>query len=185
MGPAGIRLQEVAADAGVSHPTVLHHFGSREHLVKAVTVRALGAIHAQIVDAIGASTGEEEQLAAMLEAVFDAISRTGHARVLMWLALEGHRVEFEAERETGGPGLAAVIEAAHALRKAKLPKGVRAPPREDTAHVVVLCALALVASSVMGSTLFENAGLGADPAAGAKFRAWLARWMKMHLDAGT
>src|SRR5260221_641713 len=28
-GPAAIRLQEVAADVGVSHPTVLHHFGNR------------------------------------------------------------------------------------------------------------------------------------------------------------
>ena len=27
-GPAGIRLQGVAADVGVSHPTVLHHFCS-------------------------------------------------------------------------------------------------------------------------------------------------------------
>ncbi|MGH7329781.1 MAG: TetR/AcrR family transcriptional regulator, partial [Polyangiaceae bacterium] len=33
VGPSGIRLQEVAKDAGVSHPTVLHHFGSRELLV--------------------------------------------------------------------------------------------------------------------------------------------------------
>ena len=33
-GPGGIRLQEVAADVGVSHSTVLHHFGSREGLVE-------------------------------------------------------------------------------------------------------------------------------------------------------
>src|SRR6478736_553059 len=43
VGPSGIRLQEVAADAGVSHPTVLHHFGSREALVQAVIVRAFQA----------------------------------------------------------------------------------------------------------------------------------------------
>src|SRR4051812_32579591 len=56
-GPAGIRLQEVAADVGVSHPTVLHHFGSREALVAAVIHRALERIHAEVVQAIGASTG--------------------------------------------------------------------------------------------------------------------------------
>ena len=35
-GPASIRLQDVAAEAGISHPAVLHHFGSREGLVQAV-----------------------------------------------------------------------------------------------------------------------------------------------------
>src|SRR5450432_3158548 len=43
-GPAGIRLQEVAADVGVSHPTVLHHFGSREALVREVCERRFAAI---------------------------------------------------------------------------------------------------------------------------------------------
>src|SRR5579872_2169387 len=56
-GPGGIRLQEVAADAGVSHPTVLHHFGSREQLVKAVIARSLHAINTALVLAIHASGG--------------------------------------------------------------------------------------------------------------------------------
>ncbi len=40
-GPAGIRLQDVAQQAGVSHPTILHHFGSREGLVRALNQRTL------------------------------------------------------------------------------------------------------------------------------------------------
>src|SRR5580700_10941169 len=51
-GPAGIRLQEVARDVGVSHPTVLHHFGSREGLIEAVVVRALDSLHAVLVAAV-------------------------------------------------------------------------------------------------------------------------------------
>ncbi len=35
-GPAGLRLQEVAEAAGVSHPTILHHFESREGLIRAL-----------------------------------------------------------------------------------------------------------------------------------------------------
>jgi AcrR family transcriptional regulator len=56
-GPSGIRLQEVAKEAGVSHPTVLHHFGSREALVKAVCTRSVHAIHVGLVEAIASSTG--------------------------------------------------------------------------------------------------------------------------------
>ena len=29
-GPDAIRLQDLAADLGISHPAILHHFGSRE-----------------------------------------------------------------------------------------------------------------------------------------------------------
>jgi len=37
-------LQEIAADVGVSHSTILHHFGSREALVEAVVTRALDGL---------------------------------------------------------------------------------------------------------------------------------------------
>src|SRR5688572_5204467 len=40
-GPAGLRIQEIARDVGISHPTLLHHFGSRAALVEAVVDRAL------------------------------------------------------------------------------------------------------------------------------------------------
>ena len=36
-GPEGLRLQDIAAAAGISHPLILHHFGSREGLVRALT----------------------------------------------------------------------------------------------------------------------------------------------------
>lgn len=177
-GPSGIRLQEVAADAGVSHPTILHHFGSREALVKAVCTRALKAIHIGLVEAIAASTGEDDQLAKMLEGVFDALTKTGHARVIMWLALEGQRIDGADVR------LDAVVDATHALRKKRLRENGmrRVPPREDTAHAVVLAALALIGSAVLGAPLLENAGLGADARAGAQFRGWLAQLLARQLD---
>lgn len=35
-GPDGLRLQDIARDSGVSHPTILHHFGSRDGLMVAL-----------------------------------------------------------------------------------------------------------------------------------------------------
>ena len=46
-GPAALRLQDVARAAGVSHPTILHHFGSREGLVRALNLRSLEALTAR------------------------------------------------------------------------------------------------------------------------------------------
>jgi AcrR family transcriptional regulator len=175
VGPSGIRLQEVAADAGVSHPTVLHHFGSRDLLVKAVIARSLQAINATLVEAIGASSGDEKQLEAMFESVARALERTGHGRVIMWLALEGHRIDGADVR------LSDVVGATHALRLTRNKKGPK-PTREDTARTVVLAALALTGGSVVGAALLENAGLTEKDAA-QSFRRWLARVMLAHFDA--
>jgi len=175
VGPSGIRLQEVAADAGVSHPTVLHHFGTREGLVKAVVTRALAAINARLVETISRSTGDVAQVAAILDGVYDALARHGRARVIMWLALAGQRIEGDAR-------LSAVVEATHFLRRAKHRAKRRAPSREDTAHVVVLASLALVGAAVMGLALLENAGLSDGPAAERRFRGWLARLLAKYLD---
>jgi AcrR family transcriptional regulator len=174
-GPSGIRLQEVASDAGVSHPTVLHHFGTRAGLVKAVITRSLAVINARLVEAISQSSGDAAQVAAILDGVYDALAHHGRARVVMWLALEGQRIEGDAR-------LSAVVEATHILRKAKHRGKRRVPSREDTAHVVVLAALALVGAAVMGPALLENAGLAEDEAAERRFRGWLARLLAKYLD---
>jgi AcrR family transcriptional regulator len=175
-GPSGIRLQEVAADAGVSHPTVLHHFGSRGRLVQAVITRSLAAINRALVEAINASSGDEEQVEAMIENVAASLEKTGHARVILWLALEGFAIEGAEVRLTD------VVDATHALRLSRRTSGKK-PPREDTARTVVLAALALVGGAVLAPTLLANAGLGTDPREGVRFRSWLTRLLNRHLDA--
>jgi len=54
-GPAALRLQDVAKEAGVSHPTILHHFGSREGLVKALHLRALEKLRTELLAQMGSS----------------------------------------------------------------------------------------------------------------------------------
>lgn len=174
-GPAGIRLQEVAGDVGVSHPTVLHHFGSREALVQAVIERSFDTINAELVTAIGQSAGGEGQVEAMLEAVFQTLATRGHGRVVVWLALEGQALEGGRVR------LADVVSATHALRRRRRAGG-RMPPTEDTAYTVVLAAMALLADAVLGPALRKSAGLTGEGASGARFRAWLARLLVAHLE---
>lgn len=175
VGPSGIRLQDVAADAGVSHSTVLHHFGSRELLVKAVTARALRAMDENLVEAMRGSTGEADQLEAMLENLAEALQQTGYARVMMWLALEGHH--FDAQDVP----LDAVVDAAHAMRLARK-KHTKRPSRADTARIVVLVTIAIGCGSVLTPSLLANAGLPSDAEGQARFRAWLTRLLLAHLD---
>lgn len=179
VGPSGIRLQEVAADAGVSHPTVLHHFGSREQLVRAVIARSLDAINTNLIEAMRAARGDEEQLESLLENVGNVLQESGHARVVMWLALEGHRVNA-----INAP-LGTVVDAAHSLRLELMgPKRTNPPSREDTARTVALTTLALLGCAVVGPMVLENAGLGDSPQEMKKFRTWMAHVVLDYLNRG-
>lgn len=171
-GPAGIRLQEVAADVGVSHPTVLHHFGSREALVKEVCERRYASLGSDVVSAIEGSAGGAEPLGAVLESVYAALLAHGHGRSVFWLALEG-LLDKGDQLHMRDIGLAV-----HALRGRR---SKRQAPLADTQHVVALAALALLAQAVMGEKILHDVGLGSDAAAGARFRVWLARLLNQHL----
>ena len=46
-GPEAIRLQKIAADIGLSHPAILHHFENRDGLVEAVVVDGLSRLQSQ------------------------------------------------------------------------------------------------------------------------------------------
>jgi AcrR family transcriptional regulator len=170
-GPGAIRLQEVAADVGVSHPTVLHHFGSREGLIEAVVVRALDSLRAVLVATVRASPERSGQVEAMLDGVFEALVDAGHGRAFLWLALSGYAPTVEELR------VRSVAEAVHEVRKERRKQaGKRVPPFEDTYFTVLLPALALLSLSVIGH---ED-----DPEGPARFRAWLAKIIHHHLQDG-
>jgi len=176
-GPAGIRLQDVADDVGVSHPAVLHHFGSREALVREVCERRFAAIRGELETAIIASSGGPDQVGAMVESVAAAVRHGGHARVFFWLALEGMLRSDEQP-----PRMRALGEAAQQLRTRRR-KG-RPAPLDDTLHVLALSSLALLADAIIGPSVLGDLGLGATPEASARFRAWLAKLLAEHLEKG-
>jgi AcrR family transcriptional regulator len=171
-GPSGIRLQEIARDVGVSHPTILHHFGSREGLVEAVVDRALAGLREKVVGifmerALDAGEGEK-----LVRQIMGTLGDQGHARLMAWLTLEG--------RAPGDPAklLAALAQAMHARRVTET--STAAPP-EDTLFMVMLVALALFGEGVLGDNVFDSAGLGSDPDARERFHGWLVRLIERHL----
>jgi AcrR family transcriptional regulator len=174
-GPGGIRLQEVAADVGVSHPTVLHHFGSREGLVEAVVARALDSLHAGLMGAVRVAPKGPDAVAKMLDSVSEALETGGHARAFLWLALAGY------EPTMAQLHVRSLAEAVHEARSAYFRgKKRRPPPFEDTYFTMLLPAFALLSLSVT-----ENKGDKRDDSCGApRFRAWLARLIHHHLEEG-
>lgn len=175
-GPGAIRLQDVAADVGISHPAVLHHFGSREGLVRAVVSRAIGALEADLVGTYRSSDGGPPDGAEMLERVAETLGEKGHGRLLAWLLLSGYdeALDSKATRENWK----LIIDSVHALRQAA---GSTAP-YEDSAFSVTLSALALFGQSIAGPSMFELAGVHDTKTAPRRFRQWLGALLAMHLS---
>src|SRR3977135_2005841 len=74
--------QESAAAAGIAHPLILHHFGSREGLVRALVQQAVDELRDKLIPAMGAAESSLEQ---EFDQVFDAY-RDGLAQRLACLA---------------------------------------------------------------------------------------------------
>jgi AcrR family transcriptional regulator len=71
-GEAGLRVDAVVAEAGVTIPVLYHHFGSREGLVRAAHVARLSADLQQRIDDFAAALTQVEDRQGLL-ATFDAV----------------------------------------------------------------------------------------------------------------
>jgi AcrR family transcriptional regulator len=180
-GPEAIRLQDIARDLGISHPTILHHFESREGLMQALARSAMGALNADIMRAISdpqRSTTPE----AVLDRVFETLGESGHARLLAWSAL----TEVTPDRRRGAThpqeeALRMFADAVHRrLGEEAREVGVRTPPREDADFIVRLVAAAMLGDALIGDVLSRIAGLPEGPAVQRRFRGWLARLLDEH-----
>lgn len=179
-GPQGLRLQDVAADVGISHPAVLHHFGNREGLVHAVIDRAILKLQEDLVRSLSETPqGDRPDSAALFQRVYETLSDRGYGRLMAWLLLSGYDPFHERARENW----ARIGEVTHDIRGKRF-KGKRKPTYEDTMFAIVLSALALFAQSIAGEATFRVAGLDGDATVGARFREWVAAVIAKHMEEG-
>jgi len=176
-GPSGIRLQDVARDVGVSHPTILHHFGSRERLVEAVITRRVRAMNQEVVLALVGAERTDVSAVALFERLFARFGPGGHARVTAFLALEGH----------SGPqpeSVRSLAEATHVARLAHRGSGAPEPAFDDTYFTVLLATFALFGEAIVGP-LFRGESEGdPDHETSRRFREWTARLVFGLLENG-
>ena len=169
-GPAGLRLQEVARAAGVSHPTILHHFGSREGLVRALNQRSLEVLRNSVIARLGSAQSGDDSIKQTFAAY-----RDGVAQRILWLIQS-------ATPETPG-GLKffdEIVEALHALRLKFAAPGTT-PDIEDTRAVIHLTTIAAFGDAVIGPRLRQSAG-AKERAARERFESWFAQLLDLYLN---
>jgi len=174
-GPEGLRLQDIAAAAGISHPLILHHFGSREGLVRALTRQAVAELRDKLVAAMASSEYSVEK---QLDRLFNAF-RDGLAQRLAWLAT----VDPGSGTEGNQLIMRDIADTLHARRVARAPPGV-AITRDDTDALIHLVATAAFGDALYGAQLRRSAGLPATSETDRSFRLWLAGLIRAHSAQG-
>lgn len=157
-GPDALRLHEVAAEMGVSRQAVLHHFGSREELLREVVRRAWLGLFEELRDLV--SQADDFTPARFLERVDEVTRRRGNARLGAWLLLSGE-------------GLPATLfqDALAGLPAALTEEG--SEPR-DARYTLLLAGAALFGDALFGVRLRQALGLVDSEEARADFREWMA-----------
>lgn len=168
-GPKGIRLQDVAADVGISHPTVLHHFGSRERLVDAVVKRRVAAMNQEVILALTGASDNVPSAVALFERVYGAFGPGGHARVAAYLALEGRVPGAEPD------SLRPLAELMHAERLRRCLEGEDTPSFDDSYFIVLLSAFSLFGEAIVGPLFRGEPEEEPDEEMSKRFRGWLAK----------
>lgn len=170
VGPDALRLQEIAHDVGLSHPTVLHHIGSREALVAAVVARSMVALETDLIACFTPGSSPMD-IASTLHKIDDVMRVRGHARLVAWLSLThpGGLAKKESR-------LAEVAVALHAVRSAF---GKEAP-FEDTAFGALLASVAMFGLAILGPGLLEMMNLPDNEETLRRFREWFAALLLEH-----
>lgn len=90
-GPDAITLQAVAANLGMSHTNLIHHFGSAAGLQSALMRDMVAELTGTIETAIGRLRAGHANLRDFVDIVFDVFDKGGAGRLAAWIALQGEQ----------------------------------------------------------------------------------------------
>lgn len=156
-GLDGLNIGGVAEEAGISHGTVIHHFGSTAGMRRALVERMTERLILDVVDALE----RDVEPAVLLRDLFTTFADGGHGRLLAWLAVE----EGDGARAGHARDLfAALLDTLQARLGGVDPSMAR--------HVVLLVAMAAVGYGIAGDVLQDVLGMSETEL--ADFPRWLA-----------
>lgn len=163
-GLEGLNITGVAEEAGISHATLIHHFGSSGGMRDALADKMTRDLVEDLVQAFDAQipTGE------LTRRVFDALAEGGHAKLLAWRAVEGERSVAD---------LAAVSDLFQTLmRTTQAALGLA--DEQEVQRIIYLVAIAAIGYGLAGSVLAD--ALGMSPQDVDLFPEWMTEHIALN-----
>ncbi len=166
LGLEGLNVVGLSRAAGISHATLLHHFGSADGMRQALVQR----MSQRLIREAMAAIGDNEEIAAVVRQLFAVFSTGGHAKLLAWLAIEeGQRLEPSGEQ--------------YALFDALIRASAESMLGGDVAtarNLLTLVVSAAIGLGVAGDQLMDLVGMDTD--ARRSFPDWLAGRLGLRSD---
>ncbi|WP_310085068.1 TetR/AcrR family transcriptional regulator [Caulobacter sp. BE254] len=152
-GPNSLTLQAVAQDIGVTHGTLIHHFGSAAELQSALMGAMVRDLAVALESAVAHVRSDERAPRTVVDIVFAAFDEGGAGHLAAWIALSNRYEHLEPVRE-------AVVDLVAALNEKVLTSGDDPPRHIPSALLLItLCAFG---DAVIGGPLREMLGRDRD-----------------------
>ena len=159
IGIEGLNIKGVAEAAGISHATLIHHFGSSRGMRDALADKMFVDLVDDLVGAMDAKVPPEE----IVRNVFSAMSEGGHARLVAWRAVEGEMRVSNVDLVVAGLG--------RLSERMQTILGVS--ERSEIQNTIMLVALAGIGFGLSGPVLAGALNLNADDI--EHFPEWVVR----------
>lgn len=161
LGLDGLNISGVAEAAGISHATVIHHFGSTGAMREALLRKMTADLLSDVMEALQYQQSPDK----VLERLFGTLSRDGHGKLLAWLALDSQLAGFDATTSTGDLFKNIIDSIAS-----------EGGNRTDAKYQVYLVAIAALGLGICGEVLAKLVGLSEKEA--GQFPSWLAEHLQ-------
>ena len=178
-GPGGLRLQDIASDIGLSHPVILHHFGSREGLLNALNARTINQLKSAMQAVLDQATSPRRELIdQVLDNVFTAFD-SGLAQRVAWLGPDADNPPGSMNR-----ALSDIIDLIHGGRLVYAERvGGILPDPEDSRMLAFMVTTIAMGNAIFGAQLLGATSAASHAAQIKQFKAWLARNIQFYLQA--
>lgn len=157
-GLEGLNITGVAEQAGLSHATLIHHFGSSGGMREALAAKMTVDLVDDLVAAFAANVPVED----MTRNVFKALTEGGHARLIAWRSVEG---SSDQNMEQLAPQFKKLVESA----------GQNMPEGDDSElrYLIMLVSVAAIGFGLAGQNMATL--LNMNEADAAQFPDWLVQ----------
>jgi len=180
-GPDGLRLKVIAQDVGISHSSIIHHFGSRDGLLKELRDHTFDALARDLKKRM-AEPSKGDPSIDFFEKISSTLGEHGYGRLLAWQLMSGNLpIQGSVGMTVLGPdgsgglldGLSRIL---HGMRSDRArSRDQPMPELDETRTIVAMCACTVLGEAIAGDVLVRSAGLGQSPEDRRGLRAWFAK----------